>query len=228
MKACIQKDNYYDIVYHFTLDPNSTDRKGLDPFGMLGFCTVELRHHMCKAEQKNIVVSSSPTDPCPKASNQKIFRDSRQTIHSVAFIYSFHSRSIFFQSVYSHALDSVDILFSWDQTGMFHQWKLCDKSLTYYSEAFQFDNALVHLINSDIPWKFFSEKKKFFLPTHQHKSRKNTGNDNIFLFRLILKIIRQNLTSPLCILYLMKQLDVEVSTPAKDFRYDLQLAKTGS
>ncbi len=26
----------------------------------------------------------------------------------------------------------------------------------------------------------------------------------------------------------MKQLDVEVSTPAKDFRYDLQLAKTGS
>ncbi len=26
----------------------------------------------------------------------------------------------------------------------------------------------------------------------------------------------------------VKQLDVEVSTPAKDFRYDLQLAKTGS
>ncbi len=27
---------------------------------------------------------------------------------------------------------------------------------------------------------------------------------------------------------LMKQLDVEVSTPAKDFRYDSQLVKTGS
>ncbi len=47
---------------------------------------------------------------------------SRQNIHSVTFIYSFHSLSIFFQSVYFHAFDSVCILFSWDNTGMFYQW----------------------------------------------------------------------------------------------------------
>ncbi len=147
-----------------------------------------------KVEQKKHCRFQYPDRPMDKTIDPKNFRDSQGKIFVrlllfILFIHFPHFSACLFSCNWFFRY-IIFMKLNWNVSSMDTLLQITLKN--DYSEAFQFHKALVYLINSGIPWKIFFGKKCFSLPTHWQKSLKNTGNDNIFLFCLSIKIEKKS------------------------------------